>query len=297
MLDRWRFRLLRFLRVAPQPTPPAGAPRSIRVFRAGRNYYTLLLIIWGAAQVGAVGGIIFSLSILDKVDALVTQHAQATAETQHSEVVPVVSLHTTESQSDHRKSKIRQTNPIDILVRKIADWPSWTLPLVHWAEYAALAFFIVQIPITLLTTRLEYEQHWYIVTDRSLRIRTGLLGLKETTMSFANIQQVEVKQGPLQRLLRIADVRVQSAGGGNASNHHKADDSMHLGIFRGVDNPQEIRDLILARLRSFRQAGLGDHDDVAQAPTPSSANPSGESLAAAKELLNETRDLHASLRA
>ena len=33
--------LLRVLRVPPEPEPPAGAPESVRVFRAGRNFFRL----------------------------------------------------------------------------------------------------------------------------------------------------------------------------------------------------------------------------------------------------------------
>ena len=62
--------------------------------------------------------------------------------------------------------------------------------------------------------RLDYEQRWYVVTDRSLRLRTGVWSVREMTMSFANLQQITVTQGPLQRLLGLADVRFQSAGGG-----------------------------------------------------------------------------------
>ena len=109
--------------------------------------------------------------------------------------------------------------------------------------------FVVQFLATFVAVRLEYEQHWYIVTDRSLRIRTGLFRVQESTMSFANLQQVQVSQGPLQRLLGLADVQVQSAGGGGAEEHKPgADASLHTGIFHSVANAPEIRDLILDRL-------------------------------------------------
>ena len=43
--------------------------------------------------------------------------------------------------------------------------------------------------------RLDYEKRWYIVTDRSLRIREGVLNVREMTVMFANIQNVSVMQG------------------------------------------------------------------------------------------------------
>ena len=116
-------------------------------------------------------------------------------------------------------------------------------------------------------------------------------------MSFANIQQVMMTRGPVQRLLGLADVKVQSAGGGSAKRHEhqSADDDMHLGLFRHVTNAGEIRDLILERLRRYRESGIGDPDDAPEAPgTPATAATSGV-LAAAQELLAEARALRSTV--
>ena len=137
--------------------------------------------------------------------------------------------------------------------------------------------------------RLDYELRWYVVTDRSLRIRSGLWKVEELTMSFVNLQQVTVSQGPLQRLLGLADLRVQSAGGGGANESHSGhDNALHTGVFRGVENAVEIRDLVLNRLRHFRESGLGDPDEFQRGPD-STHNP--DAVAAARELLAETRRL------
>ncbi|MBC7368594.1 MAG: PH domain-containing protein, partial [Undibacterium sp.] len=155
--------------------------------------------------------------------------------------------------------------------------------------------------------RLDFELHWYIVTDRSLRIRTGVLRLQEATMSFANLQPVTVTQGPLQRLLGLADVRVQSAGGGGNDEHKPGTDtSLHTGVFHGVANATEIRALILHRLRQFRATGLGDPDDhlslVGGVP-PTRANSSPalaaaiDTLAAAREVLHEAAALRREISA
>ena len=75
------------------------------------------------------------------------------------------------------------------------------------------------------------------------------------TMTFDNIQNITVTQGPLERLFGISDVRVTTAGGGEAAaqkkSGHGVGQNLHLGVFRGVDNPDEIRDLMLARLRKL----------------------------------------------
>ncbi len=65
---------------------------------------------------------------------------------------------------------------------------------------------------------------------------------------------------------------------------------MHRGFFHGIDNAPEVRELIQERLRQFRDAGLGDPDEVRHEPKVAPGGP-GEILAAAQELLRETQAL------
>lgn len=123
---------------------------------------------------------------------------------------------------------------------------------------------IIHIIFSYTVMKLDYEMRWYIVTDRSLRIREGIITVKEMTMSFANIQNISIQQGPLQRLLGISDLKVETAGGGSmmAGNSPETSSNMHTAFFRGVDNAEEIRELMKQRLKNLKDAGLGDHDDV-----------------------------------
>ena len=145
---------------------------------------------------------------------------------------------------------------------------------IEWAEVLGIAGFVVQLPFTMYLVRLDFELRWYIVTDRSLRIRAGIWTIREMTMTFANIQQITVEQGPLERVLGISNLRVRTAGGGGmmeGKNAHQATaEPMHVGSFNGLDNAEEIRDLILSRMRLWRDSGLGDPDDITEPspPTP-----------------------------
>ena len=132
------------------------------------------------------------------------------------------------------------------------------------AVLAALVF-AAQASISFFSLRLNYEMRWYKVTDRSLRIRAGVWNVHEMTMTFANVQNITVSQGPLERLFGISDVKVDTAGGGGSKGPHgeSQGQNLHVATFRGVDNPGEIRDLMLQRLRRLRDAGLGDPDDAA----------------------------------
>jgi hypothetical protein len=311
MFDAVRSRILRFLRVPHDPDAPLGAPGSVRVFRAGRNFYKLRILRWAIGQVGALAGIIVSLFLLERFEREVeTSRAQASQSVvaparRIPAPAPVDGAVVPTDPSARKKAKAR--SPEDqarAAVRRVADrGPPWLFGALFIAECFGIALYVLQIPITYAMVRLDYEMRWYIVTDRSLRIRAGLASILETTMSFANVQQVMVTQGPLQRLLGLADVRVQSAGGGGDQREsHGGGDSLHTGVFHGVANATEIRDLIQQRLRAFRQAGLGDPDDahVAQ-PTPPvlpvlHRQRSTTAIMATRELLHEARQLRESLR-
>jgi membrane protein YdbS with pleckstrin-like domain len=172
--------------------------------------------------------------------------------------------------------------------------PWFALPLIRAVEGIAIIGLLVQFPITLLLTQLDYRYRWYMTTDRSLRIREGIFTVKEQTMMFSNVQNVAVRQGPLQRLFGISDVEVRSAGGGGATEKSETGsskkDDLHLGYFRGVANPAEIRDVILNHLRRLKDGGLGDPDE------PSIARFNGSTLAAGRELLREAKALRNAIR-
>jgi uncharacterized membrane protein YdbT with pleckstrin-like domain len=167
--------------------------------------------------------------------------------------------------------------------------------LIIWAvKIISFTVYLLQIPLTYAVRRLDFEMRWYMVTDRSLRLRQGVWRVSEATMSFANIQEVSVTQGPLQRLLGLADVKVKSAGGGHGGHYEHSRDDMHTGLFHCVTNAAEIRDLILDWLRQFRQAGLGDPDEQALPETTTAQAGLGhpeEALIAARALVFEARAL------
>lgn len=264
--------LLQLLRIPPEPDPPAGAPGSLRVFRAGRNYYRLRFWIWTAKQVAALLGFLFTLWVIHQatISGLDQWHSRAA----------------TRGQMDQLR-----------LLNRLARY-DWVLPTL---ECLGFALALLQLPFTYALLRLDYEQRWYLVTDRSLRIREGITTVREMTLSFANIQQTTLQQGPLQRFLGLADLVVTTAGGGGQTHGQPGVPTTpwHTGVLHAVDNAGEIRDLIQSHLRRLKSSGIGDADEPAEISGPSlpaaTPRPVGTSPTAAVEaahaLLTEVRAL------
>ena len=311
LFEKLRVRILAALKVPHEPEPPLGAPESIRVFRAGLNYYKLRLLGWSIGQVFALLGIIFwvwVIALAERESRTTRESAAAASPTatprmqEDSATPPQIATNGTEAATNppaKTKKKVRPRNePIKDFVAMTSKMPPWTFTLLWTLKIIFFFVYLGQAAVTYAILRLDYEQRWYIVTDRSLRIRSGLWSVQEMTMSFANLQQVALSQGPLQRFLGISDVKVQSAGGGGGGVHGQKgqDASLHTGVFHGVDNAKEIRDLILERLRLFRETGLGDPDEARRStplqPATSPTDPADAStLAAARELITEARAL------
>lgn len=154
-----------------------------------------------------------------------------------------------------------------------------------------LTLFLIQRLFRLALLRLDYEKRWYVVTDRSLRVREGVLAVQEMTVTFANIQNLSISQGPIQRMLKVADLRVDTAGGGGASGHSShSGHELHTAWFRGIDNADEVRLLIQGRLRHLKDSGLGDQEEVMD---HRQSAPDLNVIVALREVYQESRDLRA----
>lgn len=150
---------------------------------------------------------------------------------------------------------------IDVLI--LVGWLVITIALPILGIVLFLpALFVAVVPdiIAYLAVHLRFDTTWYVMSERSLRIRRGIWVIHETTLTFENVQNVAVRQGPLQRFFGIANLLVETAGGGQSQQGSQGIQSTaaHRGLIEGVADAHRIRDLIMNRLRNSRTTGLGD---------------------------------------
>lgn len=140
----------------------------------------------------------------------------------------------------------------------------WLLLLSDWktrsaAIYTAPLWWVVIILpdiIVYIAIHLQYDTTWYIMTCRSMRLRRGVLSVVEVTITYENIQNVRIQQGPIQRLFGFSTLVVETAGGGGGG--HPGGHGGHQGLIDGVADAPALKEMIMARVKASRGAGLGD---------------------------------------
>jgi len=110
--------------------------------------------------------------------------------------------------------------------------------------------------LDLVSVRFRYDTTWYVMTDRAIRNRRGIWTIRENTVSFDNVQNVKLREGPVQRYLGIQDLLVETAASSVGSGDEPAQaQSLRL---EGIADGEELRSRITERMRLAGGRGLGD---------------------------------------
>src|SRR5688572_33231782 len=147
MFELIRTRVLHLFRVPHDPDPPAGAPGSVRVFRAARNFYKLRLLGWGIGQLAALAGILFSLIFLEQVQSAVedvrVQVRQPTEPPSSPPQAPNAAESAPPATTGKARTKPRRA-PQRSRVRQIAEeWPWWVFPLLTILEGVGILVYLL----------------------------------------------------------------------------------------------------------------------------------------------------------
>lgn len=262
-----RDRLLALLKVPERPDPPPGAGGQLETFRAERGFFHYSVLMWFPKQLAALAGLLFSLSFFRKFD---------------DGLAGVV-----EPKDWHRFIDKIEGADIGLLFLRL-DMKD----ILLFFESLAILTWVSQLLFTGLLLKLSWELRWYMVGERSLRIRHGLWSVREQTMTIANIQNMIVRQGPLQRYFGISDLEIHTAGGGGSGSDDDTSekkDSFHVGRLRGLKDASALRNKIRRRLQAVQSGeSEGAHEARAAGDGDAGATDLG---GAALQLLSEARAL------
>lgn len=179
-------------------------------------------------------------------------------------------------------------------VAAVAGAVALVLELGPWGAVPAFLLLVLDlggVALAVVAVRLDYEVRHYLVGDRSLRVSRGVWRREEATLSYANVQNVEVTQGPIGRIFGFRSVTVTTAGADSTPGDGS---SLHQVTLEGLDDADEVRALIDGALRRSRDAGLGE--PVRPPMAASAGSPDSALLALPARLLVEVRDAALAVR-
>jgi len=82
--------------------------------------------------------------------------------------------------------------------------------------YASIALGLFLWGMNILWVNAAFKKKKYMLRQKDLIYTKGLLWSKRTTIPFNRIQHAEVKQGPLERMFKLHNLKVFTAGGSSS---------------------------------------------------------------------------------
>ena len=87
---------------------------------------------------------------------------------------------------------------------------AWVMTTSAWAILAAAVFLVINVSGAVFST-LAARSYGYAERDRDLLVRHGRMIRRLSIVPYARMQFVDVTAGPLERLFKIATVRLHTA--------------------------------------------------------------------------------------
>lgn len=105
-----------------------------------------------------------------------------------------------------------------------------------------------------------YRTLEYSIDMEGVRMKGGVFWKRRVTVPFNKITNVDITQGPVERLYRVGTVHVQTAGAGGAQGAYA---EIRLAGVRDTDN---IRDRVLDGMRVGNPASAGQSKEMEEIP-------------------------------
>jgi membrane protein YdbS with pleckstrin-like domain len=146
-------------------------------------------------------------------------------------------------------------------VRTVSTW-AWGLVALAWAVWLAKAY-------------LDWQFTYFVVTDKRVVYRTGVLAKHGVEIPLARINNINFHQGIVDRLVGAGSLEIESAGtdGESRFSHVRHPDGVQQEIYRVMEDHERTR------------AGWGR-----DAPPPAPAAPSPPDIPEQLRRLAELRD-------
>ena len=155
------------------------------------------------------------------------------------------------------------------------EWLVFLLCLVGWL--VVMGLILVWIPAF-------YKSLEYLIDSDSVKMKKGVFWKKNVAVPFTKITNLDVTEGPVQRMFGIGTINVQTAGAGGQQG---AQPELKL---LGVRDLEGVKDSIMERVRGYTISGSGEvKEKAAEVSDSEILGRMLEELTAIREVLEKKR--------
>src|SRR6267142_3091736 len=115
----------------------------------------------------------------------------------------------------------------------------------------------------------RYHTLRYRFDDEGIHMKVGILFRREVNLTYARIQDIDLRSGIIQRWLGLANVQIQTASGSSGPEL----------IIEGFKQYEAIRDFLYTRMRGYQTHHSHGAAEPAVPPAPSGSKPSDDAEA------------------
>lgn len=141
----------------------------------------------------------------------------------------------------------------------------WYFPVAVFAPvvvtfYITIVLAIILLPIVILVLYWipkYYETMLYHFSDTEIEWRRGVWFKKTSIVPYNRVTNIDVEQGPISRMLRIASLKVQTAGY-SAPSGTAGVSEMRIG---GVEQFEELRSFIMQYVRGIKPVAVETYEE------------------------------------
>lgn len=85
-------------------------------------------------------------------------------------------------------------------------------PIVFWYDAIAIIAVLFQVLFVFLKPTIGYKRHRYRINDESIETVTGIFNISHEIVPIRRMQQINVEQGPINRIFNLATIEIVTAG-------------------------------------------------------------------------------------
>ncbi|MEM2928613.1 MAG: PH domain-containing protein [Nitrososphaerota archaeon] len=139
---------------------------------------------------------------------------------------------------------------------------TWYIPILIFAPF--IVTIIISIPLLVILIFIiywiskYYDTIFYKLTEDEIVWRRGIWFRKMGIIPYNRITNIDILQGPISRMLKIASLKIQTAGYSATSHGYGGLAEIRLD---GIEKFEELRELIMGNIRGRKPVAVETYEE------------------------------------